>query len=173
MAPLCVSWGDADSGGDSGAVQRQLRNVHQFQASTCAFVAILSSGSVVTYHSAVQDQLRNVRQIQASFFSFAAILGNGSVLTWGVADKSGDSSAVKDQLRNVQQIQASESALAAILADGSVVTWGCVAHGGNSSAVQHQLRNDPCQWLRGDLGRCRKWWQQQRGATSAAADPSV
>ena len=63
-----VTWGIAGNGGDSSAVQEQLKNVQQIQASSGAFAAILGDGSVVTWghadyggdSSAVQDQLRNV-----------------------------------------------------------------------------------------------------------------
>ncbi|OLQ14301.1 hypothetical protein AK812_SmicGene1588 [Symbiodinium microadriaticum] len=144
-----VTWGDAACGGDSSAVQDQLKNVQQIQASYSAFAAVLGDGSLVTWgkaefgvdSSAVQDQLKNVQQVQASSGAFAAILGDGSVVTWGVAVCGGDSSTVQDQLKNVQQIQASNRAFAAILGDGSVVTWGEVKHGGDSSAVQDQLKN--------------------------------
>ena len=43
-----VTWGDADCGGDSSAVQDQLRGVQQMQAGGYAFAAILADGSVVT-----------------------------------------------------------------------------------------------------------------------------
>ena len=76
-----VTWGDAARGGDSSAVQEQLKNVQQIQASLGAFAAILVDGSVVSWgkaddggdSSAVQDQLKNVQQIQASHQAFAAI----------------------------------------------------------------------------------------------------
>ncbi|OLQ15087.1 putative E3 ubiquitin-protein ligase HERC2 [Symbiodinium microadriaticum] len=144
-----VTWGNATFGGDSSAVQEQLRDVQQIQASYTAFAAILGDGSVVTWghadyggdSSAVQEQLRDVQLIQASFEAFAAILGDGSVVTWGSAHFGGDSSAVQEQLRDVQQIQASYKAFAAILGDGSVVTWGHADYGGDSSAVQEQLRD--------------------------------
>eukprot|EP00439_Symbiodinium_sp_Y106_P028619 s3638_g3.t1 len=120
--------GDADYGGDSSAVQDQLTNVRQIQASGYAIAALLGNGSVVTWgapnfggdSSAVQDQLRDVQQIQASRYAFAALLGNGSVVTWGDPAVGGDCSAVHGQLNNVQQIQASSRAFAAILSDGSV-----------------------------------------------------
>ena len=138
-----VTWGRPDEGGDSSAVQEQLKDVQQIQASAGAFAAILFDGSVVTWgdagfggcSSAAQDHLRDVQQIQASEGAFAAILGDGSVVTWGCPDSGGDSSAVQDQLRDVQQIQASSEAFAAILGDRSVVTWGYP----------------------------RLWWRQQRG----------
>ena len=61
-------------GGESSAVQGQLKHVQQIKASDAAFAAILSDGSVVTWgiaddggdSSAVQEQLKNVQQIQAS-----------------------------------------------------------------------------------------------------------
>ena len=76
-----VSWGAA--GGNSSAVQDQLKNVQQIPATDGAFAAILEDGSIVTWgdagyggdSSAVQDQLKNVQQIQATQSAFAAILG--------------------------------------------------------------------------------------------------
>ena len=50
-----VTWGDADSGADSSAVQDQLRNVQQIQASGAAFAAIIGDGSVVTWGGADDD----------------------------------------------------------------------------------------------------------------------
>eukprot|EP00434_Breviolum_minutum_P025830 symbB.v1.2.022834.t1/scaffold2043.1/size110972/8 len=149
-----VTWGHAECGGDSSAVQDQLKGVQQIQASFGAFAAILEDGSVVTWgnvdsggdSSAVQDQLRGVQHIQATAGllaeagAFPAILGDGSVVTWGHAEYGGHSSAVQDQLKGVMQIQATERAFAAILGDGSVVTWGNECLGGDSSAVQDQLK---------------------------------
>ena len=129
----CDTWGDVHHGpGDSGAVQHQLKNVQQIQATNSAFAAILGDGSVVTWGDVrrggdsrtVQHQLKNVQQIQACGFAFAAILGDGFVVTWGGGVLfGGNFLAVQDQLKNVQQIQATTSAFAAILGDGSVVTW--------------------------------------------------
>ena len=61
-----VTWGHVDWGGDSSAVQDQLKNVRHIQANRWAFAAIRGDGSVVTWgdvefggdSSAVQDQLR-------------------------------------------------------------------------------------------------------------------
>ena len=63
-----MTWGDADSGGDSSAEQDQLRGVQQIQATDGAFAAILADGSVVTWgyagfggkSSRVQHELRFV-----------------------------------------------------------------------------------------------------------------
>ena len=144
-----VTWGHPDFGGDSSAVQHQLRSVQQVQATDRAFAAIREDGSVVTWgrplcggdSSEVQDKLRSVRHLQASKFAFAAILEDGSVATWGDQKNGGDSSAVQEQLRSVRRVQATCGAFAGILEDGSVVAWGYRGHGGNSSAVQHQLRS--------------------------------
>ena len=64
-----VTWGCADSGGDSSAVQHQLLNVQEIYANEEAFAAILDDGSVVSWgvadrggdSSAVQDQLKTVQ----------------------------------------------------------------------------------------------------------------
>ena len=66
-----TTWGGAEFGGDSSAVQDQLRSLQQIQATFQAFAGILADGSVVTWgdhefggdSSAVQDQLRGVQQI--------------------------------------------------------------------------------------------------------------
>ena len=86
-----VTWGTADHGGDSSAVQEQIKDVQQIQATMFAFAAILDDGSVVSWgdarfggdSSAIQDDLKTVLQIQATNTAFAAILGDGSVITWG------------------------------------------------------------------------------------------
>ena len=46
-----VSWGDPDAGGDSSAVQDQLKGVQQVQATDGAFAAILADGLIVTWGS--------------------------------------------------------------------------------------------------------------------------
>ena len=61
-----VTWGDQRHGGDSSAVQDQLINVKQIQASGEAFAAILADQTVVSwpwgeFAEEVQDQLKNVR----------------------------------------------------------------------------------------------------------------
>ena len=143
-----LTWGNPRFGGDSSAVQHQLKNVQHVQATSEAFVAILEDGSCVAWgdlrgggdSSAVQGQLRNVQQICGTGYAFAAILEDGSVVTWGSPQCGGDCSAVQHQLRNVHQIQATDCAFAAMLKDGTVVTWGDAARGGDSSAVQSQLK---------------------------------
>ena len=62
-----VTWGNGNCGGDSSAVQHQIKSVRQVHASHFAFAAILEDGSVVTWgdrycggdNSAVQDQLKS------------------------------------------------------------------------------------------------------------------
>ena len=84
-----LTWGHSGGGGDSSAVQDQLKSVRQVQATGRAFAAILEDGSVVTWgdpnfggdSSAVQDQLKSVRQVQATHGAFAAILEDGAVVT--------------------------------------------------------------------------------------------
>ena len=72
-----MTWGSPHRGSDCSAVQDQLMNVQQIQATGGAFAAILADGSVVAWGhpnlggdcSAVQEQLKNVQQIQASCYS--------------------------------------------------------------------------------------------------------
>ena len=144
------SWGPAYVGGDSNAVQEQLRDVQQIQASVGAFAAILGDGSVVTWGAMPTMVATAVRyRISCEMCSRSKLLlwrllqswSDGSVVTWGDARSGGDSTAVQGQLRDVQQIQASDGAFAAIRSDGSVVTWGNAAFGGDSSTVLEQLRD--------------------------------
>ncbi|CAE7416259.1 HERC2, partial [Symbiodinium sp. KB8] len=101
-----ASWGDADSGGDSDAVQEQLHDVRCLESSGGAFAALLEDGAVVTWgdrqrggnSSSVQAQLKNTRAIYANGYAFAAIVQNGpveSVVTWGNAFYGGDSTYVQ------------------------------------------------------------------------------
>ena len=84
------TYGDPDVGGDSRAVQDQLRSAHEIAANDMCFAAILDDGSVVTWgepreggdSSAVQEQLKNVTQIAKNRSAFAAIRADGSVVTW-------------------------------------------------------------------------------------------
>ena len=169
-----VTWGIADSGGDSSAVQDQLKNVQQIQAASRAFAAILGDGSVVAWGradiggdtGAVQCQLQSVQQIQASDTAFAAILGNGSVVTWGDAGSGGDSSAAQGQLKNVWQIQASFHSWRWIGCDlGSASLWRrqqCCAGSADSCAANPGLKQRFCchswGWIGCDVGSFCYWW---------------
>ena len=129
-----MTWGHAEYGGNSSAVQNRLRNVEHIQATERAFAAILANGGVVTWGDvgsggdsrAVRDQLRNVQHVQSTERAFAAILADGSVVTWGDAKSGGDSSNVQGQFRNVQRIQATER------------SFCC----------------HPCRWIRFSMGSC-------------------
>ena len=75
-----MSWGRYDEGGDSSAVQEQLKKVQQIQSTCVAFAAILEDGSIVSWghydeggdSSAVQEQLKKVQQIQSTWGSFCS-----------------------------------------------------------------------------------------------------
>ena len=43
-----MTWGDTARGGDTAAVQDQLKNVQQIQGASKAFAGVLVDGSVVT-----------------------------------------------------------------------------------------------------------------------------
>ncbi|MEB0222420.1 hypothetical protein, partial [Pseudomonas sp. AB12(2023)] len=69
-----VTWGQAESGGDSSAVAAQLNNVVAISANHYAFAALKADGSVVTWgmaskggdSSAVAAKLTQVRAIYAT-----------------------------------------------------------------------------------------------------------
>jgi phosphoheptose isomerase len=144
-----VTWGDAESGGDSSSVASQLTNVTAIYSNYHAFAALKKDGSVVTWggdagygggdSSSVASQLTNVTAIYSNQHAFAALKKDGSVVTWGYAGRSGDSSSVASQLTNVTAIYSSFDAFAALKKDGSVVTWG--GYAGDSSSVASQLTN--------------------------------
>ena len=91
-----VTWGKPAEGGNSSAVQGNLRGVQQIAATNGAFAAVLEDGSVVTWgssemggdSSAVQHQLKTVKHVLGAYGAFAALLADGSVVTWG--DVGGD-----------------------------------------------------------------------------------
>ncbi|CAE8741258.1 unnamed protein product [Polarella glacialis] len=87
-----VTWGEAERGGDSSAVQAQLQDDEQQIYSTrMAFAAAQLQG--------------DVQQIYSTDQAFAAVKSDGSVVTWGLAEHGGDSSEVQAQLQgDVQQI---------------------------------------------------------------------
>ena len=95
-----MTWGYPRCGGDSSAVQDQLKGVQQIQATrNGAFAAILADGSVVTWgdardggdSSAVRDLLKGVEHVQATNHAFAAFR----------EDCGGDSSAAQKKPRLV------------------------------------------------------------------------
>ncbi|CAK9002900.1 Probable E3 ubiquitin-protein ligase HERC2 (HECT domain and RCC1-like domain-containing protein 2) (HECT-type E3 ubiquitin transferase HERC2) [Durusdinium trenchii] len=144
-----VTWGWAESGGDSSRVEGRLREVQELQATSGAFCALRADGRVVTWGRPlygghvppeVSEQLREVQEIQASSGAFAALRRNGVVVAWGDPSFGGDCSEVQEQLTQVRQIQSTVSAFAAISSAGTVVTWGFPSHGGDSSQVQEQLK---------------------------------
>ncbi|WP_413351587.1 lectin-like protein [Prochlorococcus sp. MIT 1227] len=132
-----VTWGVAESGGDSSAVASQLqRGVSQIFSNKNAFAALKVDGSVVTWglgseSSETQSALKSgklaggVENIYSTKDSFAALKSDGSVITWGASNSGGNSDNVKNQLTNgVSKIFSTDSAFAALKDDGSVVVWG-------------------------------------------------
>ena len=86
-----VTWGDCDSGGDSGEVQDELRGVEQICSTEQAFAALTGDGQVVAWGdarrggSAAQGELKDqvVERIYSSASTFVALLGSGRVVKWG------------------------------------------------------------------------------------------
>ena len=148
-----VTWGDADSGGDSTSVAASLSsNVTAVYSNVAAFAALKADGSVVTWgeptvggdSTAVTASLSsNVTAVYSTQAAFAALKADGSVVTWGDAGSGGDSTSVAASLSSdVTAVYSNPSAFAALKADGSVVTWGYVESGGHSTAVASSLSSN-------------------------------
>ena len=107
-----VTWGRADSGGDSSRVAAELSGgVRSITAKSQAFAAVKEDGSVVTWGDArsggdsrrVAAELSGgVRSITAGMWAFAAVKEDGSVVTWGRANAGGDSSGAAAALSRVR-----------------------------------------------------------------------
>jgi hypothetical protein len=150
-----VTWGYANTGGDSSSVADKLDgkiDVVQVFSSAYAFAALRADGSVVTWgepnwggdSSSVADKLDgkiDVVQVFSSAYAFAALRADGSVVTWGEPNYGGDSSSVADKLDgtiDVVEVFSNNYSFSALRADGSVVTWGD-DWGGDSSSVATEL----------------------------------
>ena len=127
---MVLSWGDPSCGGDSSVVQEQLVDVVAVAATSAAFAALKSNGTVVSWgmrlrggdSSGVQELLRGVVAVAANHAAFAALTERGTVVTWG--GSGGQSEAVQQQLVDVQQLAANLEGFAALKGDGTVVAWG-------------------------------------------------
>ena len=194
-----VNWGDEDCGGDSSAVQDQLKGVQQITATHTAFAASLADGSVVTWggehyggdSSAVRDQLKAVQQIQATNFAFAAILADGSVVTWGDELCGGDMRWQFGSSRSAQRRGADSSHKCRLCCDsgrwirrylGSWILWWwqfgssrSAQRRGADSSHKCRLSCDSGRWIRRYLGRWNLWQRQfgsSRSAQRRGADSS-
>ena len=149
-----VTWGRANAGGDSNAVQDRLRNVVCIQSTDWAFAAVIAWGHEEGggyLSDDVQEQLFNVQCIQATPRAFAAIRADGCVVAWGHMDAGGDARAVETSLVDVRAIQSNFYAFAALAGGvpGDVIVWGDPDSGGSlnmepSSALQRKQYGGPC-----------------------------
>eukprot|EP01065_Artemidia_motanka_P012945 TRINITY_DN1712_c2_g3_i1.p1 TRINITY_DN1712_c2_g3~~TRINITY_DN1712_c2_g3_i1.p1 ORF type:complete len:741 (+),score=202.55 TRINITY_DN1712_c2_g3_i1:128-2350(+) len=147
-----MTWGDSDSGGDSGSVRPLLSSlVTRVYGNHRAFAAKKLTGGVVTWgeprwggdSSTVQSQLRNVKEVFSSEYAFAALTEAGAVVPWGAECPNdggngcgGDGSTVASLLQDgVVSVYSTSMAFAALKAGGAVVAWGDGDAGGNSSTV--------------------------------------
>ncbi|CAE7790286.1 unnamed protein product [Symbiodinium sp. KB8] len=143
-----VTWGDAQSGGDSSSVYKGLTKVQTIKATSRAFAALKRDGQVVTWGDPLRggrggpsSHLMDVRSLQASQSAFAALRNDGRVVTWGDTAAGADSNSVSQRLLEVSSISATAFALAAICQDGLVETWGDRRYGGDCRAVQKELQS--------------------------------
>lgn len=151
-----ITWGVANKGGDSRqlclqvflrafslepalksclscaprSVQEHLHNVLQLRATSWAFAALKSDGTVLSWGDPesggdcrkVHHRLTSVCQLCACAEAFAALTRLGQVVTWGhvLCQRSSSDGSLND----VQRMSASSRAFAALKKDGTVVTWG-------------------------------------------------
>ena len=128
-----ITWGDADSGGDS----RIHSSPYNDPSSVTSPIPVGDSYSVA-------DQLDGTVKVTQIYSNeddaFAALREDGSVVTWGNSGYGGDSTAVAKQLNgtiDVVKIFTNYGAFMALRADGSVVTWGRASAGGDSSVYHN------------------------------------
>jgi len=86
-----VTWGYADRGGNSVAVQDRLNDIKMIYSTHSAFAALKKDGSVVTWgdprdggnSDGVQNRLNDIKMIYSTGGAFSALKNDGSVVTWG------------------------------------------------------------------------------------------
>ena len=117
-----VTWGDADSGGDS-SIATYNPKTEQYE-----------------YRSIASSLTSKITDIFSNGAAFAALTSDESVITWGRSDYGGDSSAVSSKLTSrVDKVFSTGQAFAVLKKDGSVVTWGGGEHGGDFGSISSKL----------------------------------
>ena len=136
---------------DISAIQGQLVNVESIAATSEAFAALKSDGSVVTWGdassggdaSSVQHQLKNVTQVVGTAEAFAALTEDGNVVLWGNPLYGSDgllyksdrtTQSMKSQLTNIASLHSTSYGFSAITKERKVITWG----GWGEGSVTHQ-----------------------------------
>jgi len=117
-----LTWGNQNDGGDSTAIQHQLKNIKMIFSTRLSFAALTTDGNVVTWgdedtgsdSSSVQHQLKNIKMIFSTSSAFAALTTDGNVVTWGRQSYGGKSTAVQHQLQNIKMIFSNDYAFAAL-----------------------------------------------------------
>ena len=181
-----MAWGDADRGGDLGAVAAQLSGgVSLLVAGQRAMCAVKADGLAVTWGSASQGDSSSVasrlafgvEHVVANVGSMAALKSDGAVVTWGDKQFPSDrTSHVNLQLSSdVGAVVAADRAMAALQRDGSVVAWGqdaCCAY----SVPASQLNSDVVQLKatsRKRDGAVVAWGHPERGGRPGRIAPKL
>ncbi len=147
-----VTWGGADNeGGNSSSVYDDLKpytntdgelvKVKEIFASSKAFAALKTDGTVVTWgssehggdSSAVASQLTNIKKIYSNRHAFAALKEDGQVVAWGDSRYGGQLTingrdvsselGAGSRVRDIASHQYGQS-FVAIKEDSSAVAWG-------------------------------------------------
>jgi surface protein len=172
-----VTWGNPNDGGSKEIIkykgvstslsQYSLTNIIKIYSNKHAFVALKSTGNIVTWGSDEYGgrgirygpnlMSENIIDIFSTDEAFAALLKpDRHVVSWGWNDKGldtdetteygGDSGGYMDvdiydnieDLQNVKTIYSTSTAFAAVKDDGQVITWGRFWYGG----IQHISSGD-------------------------------
>mmetsp|Transcript_51950 Transcript_51950/g.96091 ORF Transcript_51950/g.96091 Transcript_51950/m.96091 type:complete len:324 (-) Transcript_51950:43-1014(-) len=121
-----VAFGEANYGGDAGAVQDDLVSGAVRLVATDSAFAALCQPAVAAEAAAGADEAQPGR--------------GHRVITWGDPESGGDSSSVRDSLSSgVVQVVGSRAAFAARMSSGKVVAWGNRVAGGNADDVRDQM----------------------------------
>ena len=142
-----VTWGGAEFGGDSSAVQDQLGRVQQIQRTGRAFAAILADGSVVTWGAAEKGRWQFCSSTSAQ----------------GCAADSGDSRGICCDSGRWISGHLGQWRIWWWQFCGSTSAQGCAA----DSEDRRGICCDSGRWISGHLGQWRIWWWQFCGSTSA------
>ena len=151
-----VTWGNADSGGNSTILTggNLTSDVKAVYSNPWAFAALKTDGSVVTWGDATYggnstiltggNLSINVTAVYSTYYAFAALKTDGSVVTWGDASNGGNSTILTggSLTSNVTAVYSTLYAFAALKDNGTVVTWGDARYGGNSASVAGNLTSN-------------------------------
>jgi len=133
----------------------ELSNVVTLSASTAAYAALLSDGSVQCWGAAGYGNggirpVTNVVQVHSYEYGFLTISADGSASAWGgyiegyAFSRCGDPIfcvPMPSNIRNIKSVIATKFAIALLLDDSTVLSFGRIGFGGDAPAGLTNVRN--------------------------------